>query len=376
MADAAMTAARALLLLPALSVCAGNAPIGKSTVIVKVVAMLLAVVFPLLAVAAGDASVLLVSSWPSQNTVWRAFASGAAEPVLTLIERETTNEGLFLNGAALPSRNQRLVAFSSRHDLWILDVETGKRTRVTNVGKPYTSTEADVSARPALWSWDGTRILYEVQHGETEDPENNRAPLKVRRASYGLFVHDLSTGVFTMIPALAGRPLSWLPDDTILTLIDHKSLYQRHVKADSGSQKLRVSESSMQLSVGPDGKTILMTVAKAPFSQIVRIDLSGETWPASPVSPRGKWAEFQWPSYSPSGRRHAYSHRIERGMGILDFRLVVDGKSIFSYERAAYAWITDEVLAIAERESPKTTAIVVIDANSGREIARHEFQGK
>ncbi len=147
MADAAMTAARALLLLPALSVCAGNAPIGKSTVIVKVVAMLLAVVFPLLAVAAGDASVLLVSSWNSQNTVWRAFASGAAEPVLTLIERETTNEGLFLNGAALPSRNQRLVAFSSRHDLWILDVETGKRTRVTNVGKPYTSTEADVSRR-------------------------------------------------------------------------------------------------------------------------------------------------------------------------------------------------------------------------------------
>lgn len=317
------------------------------------------------------AEILFVSPPRSSGDlfVWRVLSTGAAEEIIRLPASEKTEEGTYWGNSALPSRDHASLAYVSRGDLWILDKNKAV-VRVTTSGAPLTKTHADISSYPVLWSWDGKRLLYRTESGDLYDPEGQRQPLVARKADFGFYVYDLSTRRSDGVPPIKGLTLAWLPDDTIVSWLG-PDLFQRAVGAGEETQVRRLQGMhTSQVSVSPSGKSMLANAGRiGAWSQIMKVEIDGSDWHVTPLPPRGRWAEYQRPAYSPSGSKFAYTQ------GHNNRNLIVGGKTVYSDWRGSYAWVTDDVLVVEEWgwAGRNTSELVLIDADSGRQISRHAF---
>lgn len=295
------------------------------------------------AIVQADTSTLVVF----KQNVFRAYSNGKFEKIFSAKDQHSN---LYI------SPDQRHIVFEQDNDLWLLDVQTSLTERITNVGKPFTSKYTSVSAIFQLWSWDGNKILYRVSPGDTDDPEGERPELKVRPAKYGSYVFDLAKKISRPLEFPNGNLFIWLADGNFL--IESNDNIIMHDVIDNTERSLINLGNGWQTSLSNDGKLILTTIRdkRMTTSQIIKMGMpQGQT---TPITPIGKFTEYQWPTFSPSGKSIAYQHRIGTDNGKPVISLVVDGRDIYNYTgNLSYKWIEDSTIVVIER-SQKEAAII------------------
>ena len=271
-----------------------------------------------------------------------------------------------------PSPNNRLVAHTRKNDLWLLDVATGKSTQITHVGKPYDERHASVFVYITDWSPDSQRILYNVSPGTAACVDcTDRTGWEVQSADYGFYIYDLETKT-TQPVEFPGKYQVWLPDGDFLLGPPGSSgavnQLLRFTPGDAAPVPLtRAGGHYGQLDVSRDGRWVLAGLGKfASTSQVVKIAMSsGE---ATPITSVGKWAEHQWPEFSPSGTRIAHIRQVGLApSGQPKTVLVVEGRSLHTcMERLIYRWIDDRTLALECQQE-----LVILDAETAKEKGRY-----
>src|SRR6266540_3217974 len=329
-------------------------------------------------------SILLVI--PPNAEVWRVSTAGDLELVLMAGNEAGSADVLRGTTSPVPSPDQRLVAYTRAGDMWLFDVASKRERRLTHVGMRATETLASIDVFITRWSFDGRKILYAVSPGETEDPEGQQPPKRERSAKYGRYVLDLANGQNVAVKLPNATPLTWLPDESLLFESEGRLLAWR-APADSRAFAESVSGATMQVDVSRDGRKLAIVVSpsspKWSSSQLLVIDLAGEPKKGLPITPLGRWAEYQWPKFSPSGERTAYIHQVGREQigNSKAFRaiseLAIDGKSQFRFNGFGRpTWIDESTVALTYSPPSgdrKGVELVVWNVDAAREVARHQI---
>ncbi|OGP86523.1 MAG: hypothetical protein A2Z08_06430 [Deltaproteobacteria bacterium RBG_16_54_11] len=312
---------------------------------------------------ADDTATLLVI----KQHLLRVYASGKLEKVFSAKEQYSN-----LN----ISPNQSYVVFDQKDDLWLLDVKTKRIERLTNVGKPYTSQYASISARFRLWTLSSDKILYDVTPGDTDDPEGERPSVKVRSAKYGFYFYDLKTKINRPIKLPKGSILFWLKDGNFLIDNRDKIVLHDSIKKTERPLIFESNGGGGQTSLSNDGNFILTTILdkKWKTSQIIKADMSQGH--VTNITPVGKFAEYQWATFSPSGKRIVYGHRIGSVRG-KDFaylavvNLVVDGRDVYRIVgNFDYNWIDNSTIAITDR----TEEVTILNVDTKQVMGNHKVR--
>jgi Dipeptidyl peptidase IV (DPP IV) N-terminal region. len=315
------------------------------------------------AIAQADTSTLFVF----KQDLFRVYASGKLEKVFSAKEPHSILK---------ISPDQSHVVFEQENDLWLLNVQTKQTARLTNIGEPYTSQYASVSARCQLWSQDSNKILYEVLPGDTDDPEGERPKLKGIPAKYGYYVFDLEKRINRTIELPKGHILFWLADGNFLIYSHHNTLLYDVI---NNTEVPLISPSNgRQTRLSNNGKIILTNASdiKIKTSQIIKVDMpQGHI---TPVTPIGKFTEYRWPTFSPSGKRIAYQHSVGTENRHPAISLVVDGRDVYNYRDVynntglsyGYEWIDDSTIVLIEIERSQSEA-AIIDVDTKQVKGRH-----
>jgi hypothetical protein len=100
-------------------------------------------------------------------------------------------------------------------------------------------------------------------------------------------------------------------------------------------------------------------------SELVRIELeNGKTVRLA----QGRWAEFQWPGFSPSGKHVSYVIQYPIKEGGRYGELIFDGRAIYRSDRGFSAyWINDERLALLlyDQSKAENHTWILLDWRSG-----------
>jgi Dipeptidyl peptidase IV (DPP IV) N-terminal region len=298
-----------------------------------------------------------------KHDVLRAYASGKLEKVFSVKGPPST---------LIISPDQNYIVYNLENDLWLLNMQTKQTTRLTNIGKSTTSQYASVDAMGKLWSWDSNKIIYEVMAGDIDDPEGTRPTLKVRSTEYGFYVYDLKTRINRPIelPKVPKRHiLFWLENGNFLIGTDNKIVL--HDVINNTERPLGFESNASQTSLSYDGKFVLATINnKMTMSQIAKADMpQGHV---TPITPAGKFTEYQWARFSPSAKRIAYEHSIGKENGFPVIILVVDGRDIYKcIGYLSYTWIDDSTIVLIEEKQKEA---VIIDVDTKQVKGRHNLK--
>jgi len=294
---------------------------------------------------------LLVSDYLSSGKVVHVFLDGKVEPVFPPPSDLSTHAYDGITQVEI-SPSQQFIAYGLRGDIWLYDVAKKTTMRVTKVGKPYTKKFASVDAWINRWSRDSKKILYTVSAGNAEDPEGNEPDRMERKADYGVFAFDVQTDHVASIPFPGGRgeASAWLANgDFIFVENDRFVRYDPNTKSTKVISSIFGGLNGYQVDISSDETQMVFTEdssARMKNSALVRLNMvSGKSTPITKV---GNWAEFQWPKFSPSGRKISYQHRVGTSATRLPiFELVVDGKAIYSFEgNSRYHWFDESTLVL------------------------------
>jgi len=319
-----------------------------------------------------EASILFTDQ--HYGKVYRVFSSGKIE-VIGFDFKLAGYEGLADGGsnAPLPSPSQRYIAFGRKGDLWLLDLDTKRTAQVTRVARPHTEQYTAIEVLVTDWSVGSREILYSVQ------PVLNMDRLPARRANYGFHIYELGTRKIRPV-TLPGDYLTWLPGgDFLLVSSEEKPLEKRLLRFTPGDAEPRTVTKRRgwygQVHVSSDGRWVVTALPQGfpseSVSQIVKIDLvNGEM---TNITPQGRFAEYQFPRLSPSGRYISYAwYRDAESSSWQKVTLMVDGKpvqEIVGY--LTHKWIDDQTIVVLNR---KLKELVVLDSKSGDEKGRQKLQ--
>ncbi|MEE8199909.1 MAG: hypothetical protein V3R29_01965, partial [Candidatus Acidoferrales bacterium] len=242
---------------------------------------------------------LLLTNSKWETFLWRVWSSGRAEQLTYEFPRGEHGKE---TGTTRPtdSPDERWVAFARDGELWLLEILTGQLTQITRIAQPYDETYASIEALVTAWSPGSQKILYAVDHGETECVDcEDRGDWEVRPAEYGFFIYDLENEVHQGIE-FPGKFEAWLPDGSFLLTPAPGQLermtQQRLLRWQPGQHTLEQVSDLIglfgQLDVAPSGRRVLVSLGRSPGgrlnSQIVELDLV--TRAARPVTQVGTWA--------------------------------------------------------------------------------------
>ena len=255
----------------------------------------------------------------------------------------------------LPSPDDRMLAFIQKGGLLIRPMEGGKAVTVVS-GYPHEMLYI------TGWSPDGSQLVYFLGPPQADDAP----PSKVTTSKH--FVYDLKAKTRREIK-LDGSLCGWLPNgDMLIYNNEHRTLCSLALNADqTPKQMLKEADEIGQIALSPDGKRIAVSRNKpndTSSSQLVAIELATGT--STPISKPGEWAEFQWPKWSPSGKKTAWIARVGMEGGVPRSVLVVDGKAVTRPAGLSdYYWLSETAVALVEEK-----ALVVVDVTSGKELGR------
>jgi dipeptidyl aminopeptidase/acylaminoacyl peptidase len=307
-------------------------------------------------------------AWKTQ--VWKIDSAGAIDRLTYDFGGPTVVETMQGTTAPLVSPDQKTIAFTRGNDLWLLELSSMRATRATTIGWPSTSEFASVFVLITAWSPDSRKILYRIEKGETEDPEGDSPDLKVRPTPYGDYIYDVEKQASAAV-SIPGQFLAWIPGDGFLIKTgEFKSsrLVCFRPRENNGQQIAASPGDYGQVRTKPGGEQIVALRG----SEIVLVDLRDGN---AATLATGKWAEFQFPTFSPSGKHIAYIRQYPLATrGWYGHQLFVDGARVYDSDKdLSYDWIDDEVIAILrfERDLSKEPTWILIDLKTGKEKTTH-----
>ena len=212
------------------------------------------------------------------------------------------------------------------------------------------------------WSPDSRKLIYFLGPPQADDAP----PSKVKSPKH--FIADITTKKVREI-VLNGSLCGWLPGGEML-LHNEEAGTLVSLKPEPGAVPKVVLKSDSDLNqifLSPDGRRIAANRSRpndTSSSQFVSVDL--ESGAVAPLREAGGWAEFQWPKWSPDGKRVSWLARTGMTDGMPQSVVVVDGKPLTKPANVSmYEWLTDTTMAVIELE-----AIAVVDVTSGNELGR------
>ncbi len=269
-----------------------------------------------------------------------------------------------LNGGSndpLASPDGKQLAFIQKGSLLIRPMEGGKATAVVS---GYLHEDLLITG----WSPDAGSLVYYLGPSQADDAP----PSKVKTEKH--FVYDLKSKTSRGIK-LDGALCGWLPDGTMLVHSAEKGTVSSLALTADAAPKVLIKDAKDygQIVVHSDGRRIAASWNKfgSPgSSQLIAVDLADGK--VTPLTKPGGWADFEWPRWSPSGKRTSWLARTGMKEDLPQSVLVVDGKEITKPANLQdYHWLTENTLVVVEAE-----ALAVIDANTGKELGRKKTAKK
>lgn len=297
-------------------------------------------------------SKLIATTYGGQN-LHRVSSDGKIVPFKLPAGTNWGGGGPEGSGNPAVSPDGKLIAYIQKGGIQIRSMAGGKSTAAVS-GYDYETLLI------TGWTPDSTRLVYFLGPPQADDAP----PSKIKNPQY--FVYDVKAKSSRGIK-IQGSLCGWLPGGKML-LHDGEHGTLSAMSPVPGAQVALLSRAAAgwgQIVVSPDGKRIAVSSSKpndTSGSQLVAVDL--DSGKVSPLSPPGDWAEYQWPKWSPSGKRMAWLKRVSMVDGHPKSVIEVDGKSItkpadvFDHE-----WLTDTSLVLIGLET-----LAVIDADTGKEI--------
>jgi len=336
---------------------------------IQIYLLLLIILIPLSAVAQNESCVLLNDY--RVKKVWRVYSNGKVELVLHVPKEPPSGALGYGTTYPVPSPNQGYIAFTRKIDLWLLQLHTKEPFRLTQVEitnkKQYTSAQVFITG----WSSDSSKILYYLGHSFTGFPGHSEPTINGTPVKYGFHIYDLGAKLTTPVP-IKGQFLAWLPNGDFL-LKSKDQLVRTKVTGEKLKPITYLTGDFGQIHVSKEGQWILAKLK----NQIIKI--STMTGDATPITPVGAWAEYQWPKFSPSAKHIAYLHRTESkihpsGSGFIAAGfLVVDGRLIYPYTgNDEYNWIDDGTIAIIS-EKKGSLELTILDSTKGQKKSQHKL---
>jgi hypothetical protein len=288
-----------------------------------------------------------------------------------------------LQGSTGPavSANQRWIAFTQNHDLWLCDTSSGACSQATSLGQPATWSLASVDVLITAWSTNSRELLLHVTAGETELPDFDVPELKVRKAPYGFYRFKMADHSLELLKITDKFEFeAWLPNGEFIgslepilpeqTCRENPLVIVREgasaIPIDANAEPSRLA----QVAVSSDGISAAMSVhcSRSNFSQIVKFDLENRTFLS--VSAKGEYAEYQWPRFSPSARQLTWIRSRHAERKLAQDTLILDHKPI--YECIAgidYSWIDNSRIGLICGGQ-----LIVIDSTSGKELSKTQIK--
>lgn len=325
----------------------------------------------------------LIPDYFSKNMVFRVLSSGEVEPVFPPSKESESRKWAAISQVMISPLQQK-IAYCQNNDLWVYDLTTKQRSQLTHIGKPYTKKLASVEIEIARWSWDESKILYSVIGGITEDPEGYSPTLGERPAEYGLHIYDLKSATSKVLPShiSGGAIVAWLEDeDFVLSFPFGGSQERKHIsqlvrfkpvsEVETNLTEKMIGSDFLQVDTTRDGQWLASDKVdwRRHTSELIKLNL--KTGEMISITPVGRFAEYQWPTFSPSGNRIAYLHKTEHSK-LTD--LVVDGKAVYSFSgNYRFYWINESTMALAFA-TKVPDELVVLDVNTGSVKTRQKWK--
>ena len=254
-----------------------------------------------------------------------------------------------------PSPDGKQLAFIQKGSLLIRPMEGGKAVTVVS---GYVHEMLYITG----WSPDGSQLVYFLGPPQADDAP----PSKITESKH--FLYDVKAKTKREI-TLDGSLVGWLPNgEMLIHNTEHGTLSSLSLARGAKPKQLLKEEDELgQIELSPDGKRIAVSRNKrndTSNSQLVAIELDGGK--STPISKPGEWAEFQWPKWSPSGKRTAWIARVGMVEGQPNSVLVVDGKILTKPGPLSdFLWLSETTIAMVELE-----ALAVLDLATGKELGR------
>jgi len=309
------------------------------------------------------------------NDIWKIYSSGKIESILGNESGINTPSGniYFNTTAPVPSPDNKYVAFIKHNDLWLRDMKTGKSSRLTHAGKQDTGEYASIEVYITSWASDSRSILYHIGHGMTEDLDGVQPDRKVLEADYGFHIYNLDKKNSRRVSLPEGILLKWLPDHRFLySMDDYIIIYS----TDGRSEILTAANATgIQTDISRDGKHLLIADGnlKMRTSQIIKVDLA--TRKISPVTPKGSWADYQYPRFSRSGAQISFLKRTGQVRGHPTVSLIIDGREVYKHTGSiVYSWIDETAIALIYIREDNMLGIMVLDTGTNKIKAEHKVK--
>ncbi len=297
---------------------------------------------------------------------WRV----SADNTITRYESQVFFKDLALYGTPeiSISPDMRSAVIGRTRDLFLIDLQSGFEQQISHFGQEWDAEFAAVQVRFTSWAPDSKSVLFCVvpDYPFTDSDAKSR----VRRFGYGFYKYD--------VPAKSVRKVSrmiefkvLLPDGRMIGADGRKPPIVQElcwVRAGKlGPIVIRGLTGASQVAASADGEWLLATVLTESTSQIYVIDVNHGK--AEAISPKGRFAEYQWPSFSPSGKHRAHLQEGPVHSGLVADDLIIDGAKKFACgTRVNYAWIDERRIGLLCE--PK---VYLLDAASGAILGQHAF---
>ncbi len=282
--------------------------------------------------------------------VWKIWPSGRMERIGAEFGKMR-----LAGGDIIASPDGHWLAFAREGDIWIHDVKNGKSEKATAIASVATETSPGREFVIVAWAPDSRRVLLRENHW-APPPNDDEG---IMPESGGFFILDRASGKVSPVslPSSVGL-YGWMgnrgfisgPKPTIsigslwnfslgkgeLEVITRDDCQYGQPYADSSGKHILAVRSCPNLP-NCSHQVVEISVANPPDQNI-------ET-----LTECGRWGEFQWPTFSPTGKRISYFHQ-----GPIDAKgrhtstLIADNRPAFetcSDGRMDMAWIDDDHIA-------------------------------
>jgi WD40 repeat protein len=283
-------------------------------------------------VSANESAV--IARVPDKKSVSRVFADGRIEPLPVVGTGRGSGAIYAGEDFPAPSPDGRYVAYVRDRTLRLFDTASKRESQIF----PHATGDSHQTSQEILitsWSVDGTKLLY---YRSDSGPRT-------------YWIYDISRDANTSI-SLPADFLVWVRDEEFILEVTAKTGRRSVVRWRRGDATARPfllsAEDFSQFRRSRDGHSLVAVQGVSGRSnQVVRIDVASGV--ISPITPMGKWAEYQWPVFSPSGRKIAYFHMTGMSSGIISGGVVVDGRPVAKFTHyGKLEWVNERVLSIRD----------------------------